>query len=59
MEAIDVFYGHLAYFVVIWYVFPFWYIVHTKKNLATLLLRPVLKTKRWNLQSLSCSDPGS
>jgi hypothetical protein len=29
-------YGSLVKFVVIWYIFPFWY-VWTKKNLATML----------------------
>jgi hypothetical protein len=33
----NVVYSRLVYFVVIWYIFPFWY-VWTKKNLATLLI---------------------
>jgi hypothetical protein len=41
IENLGIFYDHLVYFVVIWYIFPvlvFW----TKKNLATLVnLRPV------------------
>jgi hypothetical protein len=32
----DIIYSLLVQFVVIWYIFPFWY-VWTKKNLATLL----------------------
>jgi hypothetical protein len=50
MEKVGIFYDHLEYFTVIWYIlgpfgivpmwpfgifFPFWY-VETKKNLATL-----------------------
>jgi hypothetical protein len=51
MENAGIFYGHLEYFTVIWYIlWPFgnvvviWYIFHcfgifcVKKNLATLLL---------------------
>jgi hypothetical protein len=39
-----IFYGQMVYFKAIWYIlwsfgifFPFWYVVHTEKNLATLM----------------------
>jgi hypothetical protein len=36
MEDVGIFYGHLAYFVAIWYIFPV-LVCCTKKNLATLV----------------------
>jgi hypothetical protein len=35
LQALEVFYGHLVYFVVIWYISPRFGMC-TKKNLATL-----------------------
>jgi hypothetical protein len=37
LRPLEIFYGHLVYFVVIWYIFPRCGIF-TKKNLATLLI---------------------
>jgi hypothetical protein len=39
LRTFGIFYGHLVHFVLIWYIFPFW-VSWTKKNLATLALRP-------------------
>jgi hypothetical protein len=36
LRPLKIFYGHLVYFVVIWYIFPV-LVSCTKKNLATLL----------------------
>jgi hypothetical protein len=46
MENIDTFYGHLEYFVVIWYIFPV-LVCLSKKHLATLVktLGPKLQIK--------------
>jgi hypothetical protein len=37
------FYGHLVYFLVIWYILHI-LVICSKKNLATLVLRPIKKT---------------
>jgi hypothetical protein len=36
MEDVGIFYYHLVYFIVIWYIFPV-LVCCAKKNLATLL----------------------
>jgi hypothetical protein len=36
LRQLEKFYGHLVYFIVIWYIFPR-FVFCTKKNLATLL----------------------
>jgi hypothetical protein len=36
LQPFDIFYGHLVYFVVIWYIFPM-LIYCSEKNLATLI----------------------
>jgi hypothetical protein len=36
LRPLEIFYGHLVYFVVIWYIFPV-LVFCTKKNLATLI----------------------
>jgi hypothetical protein len=42
MKDVGIFYRHVVYFtlyfMVIWYVFPFWYVVCTNKDLASLLV---------------------
>jgi hypothetical protein len=30
MEDFDIFYGHLVYFMVIWYFFQFWFVMPRK-----------------------------
>jgi hypothetical protein len=42
LRPFGVFYGHLVYFVVIWYVyiFPFWYVTPTKIWQPCLGVRP-------------------
>jgi hypothetical protein len=32
MEDVGIFYGHLVYFVALWYIFPFGYLCCTKKK---------------------------
>jgi hypothetical protein len=37
LRPIGIFYGHLVYFLVVWYIFPV-LVCCTKKNLATLVI---------------------
>jgi hypothetical protein len=38
LRPLEILCGHLAYFVVIWYIFPHFGIFFSKKNLATLVV---------------------
>jgi hypothetical protein len=39
LRPLEIFYGHLVYFVVLWYIFPRFVILDQEKNLATLVAR--------------------